>query len=128
MSVCVCALTGCLYDDMISEARCAGLDYLVVDCPPGTSDEHISMLENLRDCDPDGAILVTTPQVCTPNPLDLSSSLSTVAIGCCSRRCTEGDQLLSEVRVSTCCRHRVREAITGCETISWAEIKSQIVP
>jgi len=38
------------------------LDYLVVDCPPGTSDEHISMLENLRDCDPDGAILVTTPQ------------------------------------------------------------------
>lgn len=38
------------------------LDYLVVDCPPGTSDEHISMLENLRDCHPDGAVLVTTPQ------------------------------------------------------------------
>merc|ERR1711939_233571 len=38
------------------------LDYLIVDSPPGTSDEHISMLESLRDCEPDGAVLVTTPQ------------------------------------------------------------------
>jgi len=38
------------------------LDYLVVDCPPGTSDEHLAVLESLRDCQPDGAVLVTTPQ------------------------------------------------------------------
>ena len=31
---------------------------------PGTSDEHITVVENLRHYNPDGAILVTTPQVC----------------------------------------------------------------
>lgn len=38
------------------------LDYLVVDTPPGTSDEHLAVLENLKG-KIDGAILVTTPQV-----------------------------------------------------------------
>lgn len=38
------------------------LDYLVVDTPPGTSDEHMSTVEMLRGLHPDGAILVTTPQ------------------------------------------------------------------
>lgn len=37
------------------------LDYLVVDTPPGTSDEHLAVLENLKG-KIDGAILVTTPQ------------------------------------------------------------------
>lgn len=38
------------------------LDYLVIDTPPGTSDEHISLAEELRWSKPDGAIIVTTPQ------------------------------------------------------------------
>jgi Mrp family chromosome partitioning ATPase len=38
------------------------LDYLLIDTPPGTSDEHISVAEELRTANPDGAILVTTPQ------------------------------------------------------------------
>lgn len=38
------------------------LDYLLIDTPPGTSDEHISVAENLRDYNPDGAVVVTTPQ------------------------------------------------------------------
>ncbi len=38
------------------------LDYLVVDAPPGTSDEHISIAQYLKGCQPDGAIIVTTPQ------------------------------------------------------------------
>ncbi|XP_077527976.1 cytosolic Fe-S cluster assembly factor NUBP2-like [Haemaphysalis longicornis] len=38
------------------------LDYLVVDTPPGTSDEHMSTVEALRGLNPDGALLVTTPQ------------------------------------------------------------------
>lgn len=39
------------------------VDYLVVDTPPGTSDEHIAVMENLRNVDRiDGAIIVTTPQ------------------------------------------------------------------
>lgn len=39
------------------------LDFLIVDTPPGTSDEHISTVEALRPYKPLGAILVTTPQV-----------------------------------------------------------------
>ena len=38
------------------------LDYLIIDTPPGTSDEHISVVENVQEWNPDGAILVTTPQ------------------------------------------------------------------
>ncbi|KAI8076681.1 cytosolic Fe-S cluster assembly factor CFD1 [Gilbertella persicaria] len=38
------------------------LDYLLIDTPPGTSDEHIGIVEYLRDFNPDGAVIVTTPQ------------------------------------------------------------------
>ncbi|CAG0884916.1 unnamed protein product [Cyprideis torosa] len=38
------------------------LDYLVIDTPPGTSDEHITVLENLRKVKRPLGILVTTPQ------------------------------------------------------------------
>ncbi|KAK2178176.1 hypothetical protein NP493_556g00056 [Ridgeia piscesae] len=38
------------------------LDYLIIDTPPGTSDEHLSVVENIRQYNPDGAVLVTTPQ------------------------------------------------------------------
>ncbi|KAK7541536.1 P-loop containing nucleoside triphosphate hydrolase protein [Phyllosticta citricarpa] len=45
----------------------AGLDYLLIDTPPGTSDEHISLLETLlKDAVTAarlrGAVVVTTPQ------------------------------------------------------------------
>ncbi|KAI8873858.1 nucleotide-binding protein 1 [Ramicandelaber brevisporus] len=38
------------------------LDYLLVDTPPGTTDEHLSIVEYLRACNPDGAVIVCTPQ------------------------------------------------------------------
>lgn len=39
------------------------LDYLIVDTPPGTSDEHISVVETLQEeKKAEGAILVSTPQ------------------------------------------------------------------
>lgn len=38
------------------------IDYLIIDTPPGTSDEHITVMENLRNVKCDGAIIVTTPQ------------------------------------------------------------------
>jgi len=38
------------------------LDYLVIDTPPGTSDEHLSITQYLKSSKIDGAIIVTTPQ------------------------------------------------------------------
>ncbi|KAF1992955.1 cytosolic Fe-S cluster assembly factor NBP35 [Amniculicola lignicola CBS 123094] len=38
------------------------LDWLVVDTPPGTSDEHLSVNALLKGSGVDGAVLVTTPQ------------------------------------------------------------------
>lgn len=40
-----------------------GLDYLIVDTPPGTSDEHISTVQYLQKAGSvSGAVLVTTPE------------------------------------------------------------------
>lgn len=41
------------------------LDYLIIDTPPGTSDEHISVVQYLKQTglpNVDGAVMVTTPQ------------------------------------------------------------------
>ena len=40
------------------------MDALIIDTPPGTSDEHITVMEGLRDSATNvtGAVLVTTPQ------------------------------------------------------------------
>ncbi|XP_064400343.1 cytosolic Fe-S cluster assembly factor Nubp2 homolog 2-like isoform X2 [Halichondria panicea] len=38
------------------------LDYLIFDTPPGTSDEHLTVVKMLLNVKPEGAILVTTPQ------------------------------------------------------------------
>lgn len=37
------------------------LDYLIIDTPPGTSDEHISIVQYLKKVHMAGAIIVTTP-------------------------------------------------------------------
>ena len=56
---------------LVHDVRWGALDVLVVDTPPGTSDEHLSVVEHLlAGADgvagsgrmPDGAVLVTTPQ------------------------------------------------------------------
>ncbi|KAL8565501.1 hypothetical protein ACOMHN_049477 [Nucella lapillus] len=38
------------------------LDFLVIDTPPGTSDEHLSVVQYLSEANIDGAIILTTPQ------------------------------------------------------------------
>jgi ATP-binding protein involved in chromosome partitioning len=43
-----------------SSVNWGDLEYLIVDTPPGTSDEHLSLVENFPEAE---AILVTTPQV-----------------------------------------------------------------
>lgn len=49
--------------DVVWGSDDAPLDYLLIDTPPGTSDEHIAIAEELRWAQPlDGAIIVTTPQ------------------------------------------------------------------
>jgi Mrp family chromosome partitioning ATPase len=38
------------------------LDYLLIDTPPGTSDEHLSIVQYMSQASIDGAVIVTTPQ------------------------------------------------------------------
>lgn len=47
---------------LLQDVDWGDLDYLVIDAPPGTSDEHISIAQFLKDANVDGAVIVTTPQ------------------------------------------------------------------
>src|SRR6266542_3682349 len=38
------------------------LDFMLVDTPPGTSDEHLSIVQYLKESGIDGAVIITTPQ------------------------------------------------------------------
>ncbi|KAI2576398.1 nucleotide binding protein 2, partial [Homo sapiens] len=51
-----------LIKQFVSDVAWGELDYLVVDTPPGTSDEHMATIEALRPYQPLGALVVTTPQ------------------------------------------------------------------
>lgn len=47
----------------LSDVHWGSLDYLIIDTPPGTSDEHLSMMEHLSPVlDRMSSIIVTTPQ------------------------------------------------------------------
>ncbi|OCL05996.1 P-loop containing nucleoside triphosphate hydrolase protein [Glonium stellatum] len=51
-----------LIKTFLKDVEWGELDFLVVDTPPGTSDEHLSVNSFLKEAGVDGAVLVTTPQ------------------------------------------------------------------
>ena len=55
-----------MISQFLTEVCWGDLDYLFIDTPPGTSDEHLAVLTKLKSFNlagTTGAILVTTPQV-----------------------------------------------------------------
>lgn len=65
----VCALSRCartlagMIKQFLRDVDWGDLDYLIVDTPPGTSDEHLSIVQYLSSTHVDGAVIITTPQV-----------------------------------------------------------------
>merc|ERR1712039_566986 len=51
-----------LIKQFLKDVNWSTIDYLVVDTPPGTSDEHLSIVQYLSAAGIDGAVIVTTPQ------------------------------------------------------------------
>jgi len=49
-----------LIRDFLTDVQWGDLDYLIIDSPPGTGDEPLSVVQLLEDAD--GAVIVTTPQ------------------------------------------------------------------
>lgn len=51
-----------LIKQFLKDVEWGEMDYLLVDTPPGTSDEHLSVNSYLKESGVDGAVIVTTPQ------------------------------------------------------------------
>ncbi|CAO3611314.1 unnamed protein product [Cunninghamella blakesleeana] len=51
-----------LIKQFLRDVEWGELDYLIVDTPPGTSDEHLSVNTYLKETGIDGAVIITTPQ------------------------------------------------------------------
>ena len=51
-----------LIKQFLTEVVWDNLDYLIIDTPPGTSDEHLSLVNYLKEANIKGAVIVTTPQ------------------------------------------------------------------
>jgi Mrp family chromosome partitioning ATPase len=49
-----------LIRQFLTDVTWGQLDYLVIDCPPGTGDEPLSIVQLLENAD--GAVIITTPQ------------------------------------------------------------------
>lgn len=52
-----------MINQFVNNVMWGDLDYLIIDTPPGTSDEHLAIVEALVAHPQTQAIIVTTPQV-----------------------------------------------------------------
>jgi len=55
--------TAFIKDNLLAMVDWGELDYLVIDTPPGTSDEHFALITHIRRLPNCKAVLVTTPQM-----------------------------------------------------------------
>ncbi len=51
-----------LIKQFLKDVEWEDLEYLLVDTPPGTSDEHLSIVQYMMPTGISGAVIVTTPQ------------------------------------------------------------------
>lgn len=61
-----------MIQQFLQDVRWGDLDYLIIDCPPGTGDEPLSVCQLIKN--PTGAVIVTTPQDVAIN--DVRKSIS----------------------------------------------------
>ena len=54
-----------MISQFVSNVAWGELDYLIIDTPPGTSDEHLAIVESLASHPNVRAVIVTTPQALT---------------------------------------------------------------
>lgn len=55
-----------MISQFVNNVAWAELDYLIIDTPPGTSDEHLAIVEALASHPSLRSVIVTTPQVQMP--------------------------------------------------------------
>ncbi len=51
-----------LIKQFLRDVDWSDLEYLLIDTPPGTSDEHLTIVEYLKPSGITGALIITTPQ------------------------------------------------------------------
>jgi Mrp family chromosome partitioning ATPase len=79
-----------LIKQFLKDVEWGELDYLIVDTPPGTSDEHLSVNSFLKESGVDGAVVVTTPQ--EVSLLDVRKEIENMSGFVCPK-CTHESQI-----------------------------------
>jgi len=76
-----------MIETFLQEVDWGELDYLIVDTPPGTSDEHLSTVNLLSSANVSGAVIITTPQVALSISIFTAVMISSTAVRLKERHC-----------------------------------------